>query len=169
MTHVILHPEMERALDAIRDAAWPVKPFTEMASLALCAVQIAQQLAAATAIEAGVPTPPWESLPVQLQQKCLRIAERALAMRDPDVRLEAAVKAERAFAAWMNAPYGGTGTEPTHEEMAAKAIALYEERLAHPLVRYERGCYVCGGILTFAEDTDTLDCESCGRAFRRQR
>lgn len=133
MSNVIsLHetPEFQSALRAIREAAVPFKPFSVAAMLALCAERIARELATAGAMEAGVVPPSWEDLPESYQRRMRHLAELAIAGIDPDWRVNAAKQAGEHFAEWMNGPYAGTGTEPTHTEMAAKAISFYEQRLA---------------------------------------
>lgn len=89
-------------------------------------IRIAKDLMAATYVYHEMEVPVWADLPQGVRQRYLDMAERAIKTAGTEVRQRLIDRAVAHVARWMDAPYGGRGTEPTPEEIAREAVTFYE-------------------------------------------
>lgn len=89
-------------------------------------VRIAQDLMASTYVRHGMEVAVWADLPKGIRDRYLEMAERAILTATTDVRQRLIDRAVAYITRWMDAPYGGRGTEPTPEEIAREAVTYYE-------------------------------------------
>lgn len=94
-------------------------------SLTAIEIEIAKLLGEATAVEAGLTTVDVTQLPESVQEWHRVLARRALAMLDPQVRVDAMAEARQGTLAWAK----GLSALPSADDLIAEVVGRYEAAL----------------------------------------
>lgn len=134
-------------------------------------LEIAERLAEADALDAGLDDVDLSKLTEASRERYLLRAQRAVDEGDPSFGDQRAERAAEEIQIWGEGIFRGQGTEPTFVDAAREGIARFRALTSGPNRPTPAGkCFCCGGVFwTSPERPDVKVCGSCGHheAVRR--